>query len=156
VVVGLSNGMTRFSFLCLLYISTASAQSIWVGVKGGLPLTQAFNAIENPQPLTVTAFYQNSEGLLRSITTAQPSARFLYSRSGVEIRLWRHIRVEADGLYSRAVTITPRCVRQVHIDSYFDALKHAVDRVDTPVLVSTNSPSGGDFIRLPERRIDPL
>ena len=89
--------MTRFSFLCLLYISTASAQSIWVGVKGGLPLTQAFNAIENPQPLTVTAFYQNSEGLLAFDYDSATQRKIPYTVGpAVEIRLWRHIRVEAD------------------------------------------------------------
>lgn len=43
--------MTRFSFLCLFYISTGTAQTIIVGVKGGLPLSQAFNAQENPNML---------------------------------------------------------------------------------------------------------
>src|ERR1035438_8667885 len=108
--------MTRFSFLCLLYISTASAQSIWVGVKGGLPLTQAFNAIENPQPLAVTAFYQNSEGLLAFDYDSATQRKIPYTVGpAVEIRLWRHIRVEADGLYSRAVFRSelgrPPCVR---------------------------------------------
>jgi hypothetical protein len=129
--------MTRFSFLCLLYISTASAQSIWVGVKGGLPLTQAFNAIENPQPLTVTAFYQNSEGLLAFDYDSATQRKIPYTVGpAVEIRLWRHIRVEADGLYSRAVyDYTSVRFDKFTSNSYFDALKHAVDRVDTPVLV---------------------
>lgn len=127
--------MTRFSFLCLLSISTASAQSIWVGVKGGLPLTQAFDATENSQPLSVIGFYQNSPGIFDYDSATQRTVPYTVGPA-VEIRLWRHIRAEADGLYSRAVfDYTSVRFDKFTSNSYYDALKHAVDRVDTPVLV---------------------
>lgn len=140
--------MTRFALLCLLYISTAAAHSIWAGVKGGLPPSQAFNAQESATPLTLIAFNQNSPGVFDYDSATRRTVPYTVGPA-VEIRLWRHIRAEADGLYGRAVfDYTSVRFDKFTSNSYFDALKHAVDRVDTPVLVKY------EFIE--RRRIHPF
>lgn len=127
--------MTRFGLLCLLCISSASAQGIWVGVKGGLPLSQAFDAIENSQPLTVIDFYQNSPGIFDYDSATRRTVPYTIGPA-VEIRLWRHIRAEVDGFYSRAVfDYTSVRFNKFDSNSDFADLKYAVDRVDMPVLV---------------------
>jgi hypothetical protein len=126
--------MTRFTFLCLLYISTGTAQIIAVGVKGGLPLSQALNAQANNDIPTLSAF------LLSRTTQAYDSAtqRTVPYTIGpaVEIRLWHQIRAEVDGLYSRAAyDYTSIGFNKFSSTSVFEALKHTVDHVEIPVLV---------------------
>ncbi len=75
----------RLGFLCLLCSSTVAAQGIAVGVKGGLPLSQAFDAHLNPRLPNVTAFYlvpDYDSGTQRTVPyTIGPS---------IEVKLWYH------------------------------------------------------------------
>ena len=126
--------MRRFSFLYLLWISTGAAQTISVGIKGGLPLSQAFQAQQNLDIPTLSAFLlaHPANGFESAIQRTVPYT----IGPAVEIRLWHQIRAEVDGLYSRAAYDDTSIGFDKFISaSVFEALKHTVDQVEIPVLV---------------------
>jgi hypothetical protein len=121
----------KFSAVSLLCITPAAAQVISVGVKGGLPFTQGFLAYTNLTPPNLTHFYlapDYDSSIQRTVPyTIGPA---------VEIRLGRHIRLEADALYSR-VDYDYTSIRffSPSTGNFYDSEKHTTNQLDFPLLV---------------------
>jgi hypothetical protein len=126
--------MFRAGLLFLLFIVPGSAQGIVFGLKGGVPLSQAFSAQQDPSIPSLAAFLQSRT----SIDYDSAVERTVPYTIGpaVEVRLWRKIGVEADGLYSRAVyDYTSIAFNKFQAAMDYAAMKHTVDQVQIPVLV---------------------
>src|ERR1700734_2909118 len=81
----------RFA-LFFAFATTAFAQSVEVGVVGGVPLTHDFTA----QTLNPSGVF----GLCGECGT-QRTLRYLVGPA-IQIHLWRFLSLDAQGLYSRA------------------------------------------------------
>jgi hypothetical protein len=126
--------MFRVGLLFLLFIVPGSAQSIVFGLKAGVPLSQAFNAQQDPSIPSLAAFLQSRS--LQGYDSAVERTVPYTIGPAVEVRLGRKIGVEADGLYSRAVyDYTSIAFNKFAAAMDYDALKHTVDQVHIPVLV---------------------
>ena len=107
----------RLAFF-LAFSTSLFAQSVEVGVEGGVPLTHVFNAFN-----AVSGFYDES--------ATQRTLPYVVGPK-VQIHLWRPLYLDAEGLYSRAdyiqtVTTWPSV--------YFGRYKEIVDRWEIPILL---------------------
>jgi len=128
--------LVLFLFSCLFSVSFLAAQTISIGIKGGLPLTQAFDAQTNPNVPTLSAILgQGLFGLPDSSGATERTVPYTIGPA-IEVRLAKHIKAEADALYSRAVyDWTDIITFGLSAGTHYYGLKNAVDRVQIPVLV---------------------
>jgi hypothetical protein len=99
-----------------------------------LPQSQAFNAQENLQIPALRSFLvaRNTDSYDSAIERTAP----YIIGPAAEIRLWHRIRVEVDGLHSRAVCdYTSIRFDKFSSQTEFEALKHKVDGLEIPVIL---------------------
>jgi hypothetical protein len=107
----------------------ASAQLLRVGVAGGLPLTDVFNARTDPnQPV-----FQYLASPFQSAT--QRTVPYIVGPA-VEVRLTSRFGIEVDALYSRGTyNYTEIFTRSPSLGSALQETKHAANLWDFPVLL---------------------
>ena len=81
--------------LCLFSVSILAAQSVSIGVKGGVPLTQAFDAQANPNAPTLSALLglQSLFSIPSSTNATERTVPYTIGPA-VEVRLAGHVRAE--------------------------------------------------------------
>lgn len=122
-LVGIPVALLLFSTTC------ASAQLLRVGVAGGLPLTDVFNARTDPnQPV-----FQYLASPFQSAT--QRTVPYIVGPA-VEVRLTSRFGIEVDALYSRGTyNYTEIFTRSPSLGSALQETKHAANLWDFPVLL---------------------
>jgi hypothetical protein len=107
----------RLALLLSLSTPLLFAQSVEVGVEGGIPLTHVFNAFN-----AVSGFYDES--------ATQRTLPYVVGPK-IQIHLWRPLYLDAEGLYSRADYIQTTTRPSV----FFGQYKEIVDRWELPILL---------------------
>jgi len=112
--------------LLLAFSTSVFAQSVEVGVAGGVPLTHAF-----------TGYTLNPNGApgLCGECGIQHTLPYVVGPK-VQIHLWRPLYVDAEALYSRAdyTLVTSTCNSGCTV-AFSDLQKHVVDRWEVPILL---------------------
>ncbi len=112
--------------LLLAFATSVFAQSVEVGVAGGVPLTHAF-----------TGYTLNPNGALGLCGECgiQHTLPYVVGPK-VQIHLWRPLYFDAEALYSRAdyTLVTSVCNAGCTV-AFSDLQKHVVDRWEVPILL---------------------
>lgn len=125
--------------LLLVFTTSVFAQSVEVGIEGGVPITHDFTAqILNPNGVF---------GLCGECGT-QRTLPYLIGPA-IQIHLWRFLYLDAQGLYSRADYIGVNSyvfVSRAFVENIDIVEKHGINRWEIPILLKLQLHSG-HFVR---------
>lgn len=114
--------------LLLAFSTSLFAQSVEIGVVGGVPLTHDFST-----------YKLNLTGVLGTCGSCATQLTLPYVVGpAVEIRLWRPLYLDAEALYSRAHYSLNFAFRG---DNTLEGSNHQVDRWEFPVLLKMQMPA---------------
>lgn len=120
--------------ISLFFAACASAQVISVGIKGGVPLTQAFVANTD---LALAGFFDLSPqncAVCDGQSATQRTIPYIIGPA-LEIRLFRAFRVDIEGLYSRSIYDFTSKYSTPSSGVHVIESKHAISRWEFPLLV---------------------
>ena len=125
----------------IFFATSASAQFIALGVKGGMPLTQAYDAKTNPALAGGGLLDFVPACIVDGCESANERTVPYVIGPAIEIRVRGPFRVNVEGLYSRAIyEYISEIARPDGSEQGVVAAKHAVSRWDFPFLLKYTVP----------------